>query len=167
MSRHQSPRGAVVRTDPEVVELDRVRELNTAWHADCICGETHKPLPILANALIGLRAVMPQVFAYDEMLRAPILMTPLKPESGFRPRPLCDVDVGMIQEKLQHLGLKRISKDVMHQAVDVRAHERAFHPVRNYLNSVVWDGKPRLETFLSIYFGAEVSDYTEKSVLCS
>jgi predicted P-loop ATPase len=39
---------------------------------------------------------------------------------------------------LQHLGLKRISKDTVHQAVDM--HARPFHPVREYLDALTWDG---------------------------
>jgi hypothetical protein len=111
--------------EKEVVRLDAAREQSTKWLADCICGDTGKPLPILHNALIALRAVMPQTFAYDEMLRAPMLMTSLRVEGAFEPRPVRDVDVGVVQEKVQRLGLKRISKDVMHQAVDLRAHARS------------------------------------------
>jgi predicted P-loop ATPase len=97
--------------DAEVIALDAKREQSTAWLAKCII-EHGKPLPILANALIAIEAVMPQAFAYDEMLRAPILMMPFKPED-FEPRPVRDVDVGLVQERLQHLGLKRISKDTV------------------------------------------------------
>ena len=121
--------------DAKIVELDHAREHSTAWLAKCII-ENGKPIPVLANALIAIEAVMPQAFAYDEMLRAPMLMVPMRAESGFMPRPVRDVDVSLMQEKLQHLGLKRIGKDMVHQAVDMRAHERPFHPVRDYLNGL-------------------------------
>jgi predicted P-loop ATPase len=124
--------------------------------------ENGRALPVLANALIGFETVMPQVFAYDEMLRAPILMMPFKPESNFKPRLVRDVDAGTVQERLQHLGLKRISKDTVHQAVDMRAHARPFHPVRDCLDGLTWDQKPRLSNFLPTYFGTAANDYTKK-----
>jgi predicted P-loop ATPase len=145
----------------KIVELDRASEQSTAWLAKCIM-ENGKPLPVLANALTVIEAVMPHAFAYDEMLRAPILMAPLKPESNSKRRPVRDVDVGIVQERLQHLGLKRISKDAVHQAVDMRAHARPFHPVRDYLDGLTWDQKPRLSNFLPTHFGAEANDYTKK-----
>jgi predicted P-loop ATPase len=148
--------------DAKVIELDHAREQQTKWLADCICGETNKPLPILANVLTGLRSVMPDTFAYDEMLCAPMLMRPLdKGDRGFKPRPCTDVDVGLAQERLQHLGLKRISKDVVHQAVDVRAHERRFHPVRDYLDSLEWDNTSRISSLFPAYFGADATDYAK------
>jgi hypothetical protein len=131
------------------------------WLNACICGANETPLPILANVLIGLRAVMPGAFAYDEMLAAPMLMTPLDGDNAFRPRPLTDVDVSVVQEKLQHLGLKRISKDVVHQAVEQRAHECGFHPVRDYLEGVEWDGQARLATLFPTYFGSDDSEYAK------
>jgi putative DNA primase/helicase len=42
-------------------------------------------------------------------------------------------------------------------AAACRAHP--FHPVRNYLDSLRWDGKPRIERWLTYYVGAEDNDY--------
>ena len=116
----------------------------------------------LGNALLALRedAAFCDAFAYDEMLCAPTLLHPLfKAEPGFTARPVTDADVAAVQEYLQWQGLRRIGKDTVHQAVDMRARECAFHPVRDYLNGLRWDGKPRLETWLSYYLGAEDSEY--------
>jgi predicted P-loop ATPase len=90
-----------------------------------------------------------------------MLMQSLAGENDFTPRPLTDVDVGIMQERLQHLGLSRVGKDTMHQAVDVRAGERAFHPIRRYLDGLVWDGTPRMSKLFSDYFGAAPGPYVE------
>jgi predicted P-loop ATPase len=152
--------------DRQIIKIDeardKARERNRKWLADCIPGETGRPLPVLANALTALRADYPDTFAFDEMQRVPMLMLPLRADTRFRPRPLRDEDVGIVQEKVQRLGLKRLSKDVMHQAVDLRASERPFHPIRDYLNGLQWDGRPRLSEFLSAYLGAEACEYSEK-----
>ena len=91
----------------------------TGWLADCINGENGKPLPILANALIGLRNELPEALAFDEMTRVPMLMRSLTGENNFRLRRCTDVDAGIMQERLQHCGLKRLSKDVTHQAIEI------------------------------------------------
>ena len=99
-------------------------------------------------------------FAYDEMLRAPILVAPLPgDDEKFSPRPVRDTDVGIVQEYMQRGGLQKIAKDVTHQAVDLRAQECAFHPVRDYLNALCWDRQCRVDGWLSQYLGAEDSDY--------
>jgi predicted P-loop ATPase len=133
------------------------------WLADCIRGDGKgsKPLPVLANALVGVRAVWSDAIAYDEMLCAPMLMRSLQGENDFAPRALTDVDVGIIQEELQRRGLKRIGKDPVHQAVDLRANECRFHPVRDYLDGLAWDGTERLSTLFIAYFGADPGPYVE------
>jgi predicted P-loop ATPase len=75
------------------------------------------------------------------------------------PRPITDADVGIVQNRLQHLGLKRLSRDTVHQAVELCAHERRFHPVVDYLNGLQWDYSHRLADFFITYFGAEASPY--------
>lgn len=137
------------------------------WIKNCQKNQNGEPLPNLANGLLALRedARLRDLFAYDEMLRAAILTQPVPSRNieeipEMLPRAIRDTDVTAVQEMLQLAGLRRISKDAIHQAVDLRAQERAFHPVRDYLNALVWDGKPRLRSCLSRYFGAEDSPYT-------
>ena len=85
-------------------ELDARRTLQEGdapradWLQRCILTDTKKPIPNLANALIGLRAEMPDSFAYDAMLCVPMLMRPLEAVDGFKPRVLADVDVGIVQQ---------------------------------------------------------------------
>ncbi|MET4242719.1 virulence-associated E family protein [Bradyrhizobium sp. RT10b] len=145
----------------EFVSTARKKKQSRAkWLDLCIKSETGKPIPNLANALIGLRAEMPDSFAYDDMASVSMLMRPIEPDKpGFPPRPCNDVDVGVVQERLQHLGLTRLSKDVIHQAVDIRAAECHFHPVHAYLTSLKWDGTPRISTLFGAYFGAGATDY--------
>ena len=57
--------------------------------------------------------------------------------------------------------MKRLSKDVAHQAVDVCAHEHRFHPVKDYLNDLQWDGTKRLAKLFEKYFGADATPYAQ------
>src|SRR6516225_8501930 len=137
------------------------------WKKSAMTGKQGKTalLGNLSNAMLALRndAALRDVLAYDEMLCAPVLTRPiLNPEPGFRPRPATDDDVGKIQEFLQQNGLRRVGRDTMHQAVAMRAHERTFHPVRDYLGSVQRDDTARLSTWLSTYLGVEQNDYTAR-----
>lgn len=58
-------------------------------------------------------------------------------------------------EKVYHIQGKQLISDALTQVQS----ERAFHPVRDYLRSLVWDGTPRLDTLLVDYLGAEDTPY--------
>lgn len=140
---------------------------NAAWVDEALRDERGAPLNTLANVMIGMRTdpQLRQIVAYDEMLCASTLLRPA-PTFGTKPsaepfgaRPVSDADVSAIQEYLQLSGLRKISKDVVHQAVDLRAQENAFHPVREYLDGLAWDGRERLKGWLATYLGADPSPY--------
>jgi predicted P-loop ATPase len=114
--------------------------------------------------MLALRAdpAVKDCLACDEMFCGPILMQPIPGGiTTSTPRPVTDDDVGALQVWLQRAGLHRVSRDTTHQAVDLRARECAFHPVRDYLDALVWDQRPRLQHWLTTYFGSEASPYTQ------
>jgi predicted P-loop ATPase len=101
--------------------------------------------------------------SYDEMECTAVLHRSLDPEppEGFAARPVSDVDVNRVQMKLQQLGLSRLSHDTACQAVATVADDKKVHPLRDYLTSLKWDGKPRVKDWLSTYLGAKRTPYSE------
>lgn len=51
-------------------------------------------------------------------------------------------------------------KQALLDAADLAMSQRTFHPVREWLESLTWDGKERLDTLLIDYLGAEDNDLT-------
>jgi predicted P-loop ATPase len=137
------------------------------WLQGAICDDRGRVLPVLANLMIALRNApgIVSAFTFDEMMRAPILTGAIPmveratAELGPYPRPVRDADVSQLQEWLQREGLPRIGREMTYQAVDLRAQGRSFHPVRDYLDGLAWDGTPRLDRWLSYHLGAEPSAY--------
>jgi predicted P-loop ATPase len=145
-----------------------MRGPSCSWIDQCIVGDgkNAQPLPIVKNALIALRndQVLRDAFAYDQMLCAPMLMhrvgVPLDPFAGSEfPRPLTDKDVTDLQEWLQDAGLKRIAREVVRDAVESYARDHSYHPVLDYLGSLTWDGRARLDQWTTTYLGAEPTPY--------
>lgn len=139
------------------------------WLADCAKDDKGNPLGNLANAAHALRCdpAISQLFGFDEFRSAKMLERPVPklgetnwlPDDDFVPRPVCDNDVNQLQEYLQSVGLPRLGKDTTYQAVEIRADERKYHPVRDYIESIPWDRTPRLKGWLHTYLGCENSLY--------
>ena len=154
-------------TDDNILRLAEFDRAKREWLHECLLTDSGKLVANLANALLALRRdpAFVELFAYDQMLCAPVLMRPLgddATEGGeFTPRAVTDVDISRMQELIQKIALIRLPKDIVHQAVDVVADDRRFHPVRDYLDGLVWDGVPRLQTWLSCYLGAKSTAYSK------
>jgi predicted P-loop ATPase len=75
--------------------------------------------------------------------------------AGFAPPELNDPGAArlrfLIHESFSFLPPKDLFEDVL---IDV-AHLNRFHPVRDWLGSLVWDGVPRIDNWLIVYGGAE------------
>jgi predicted P-loop ATPase len=148
----------------DATTADRLRKARSKnnWASKTMRTDRGGIINNLGNALLALREdeAFRDVFAFDEMLCTPTLLRPLfKEERDFKARPVTDADLAAVQENLQWKGLRGIGKDTVHQAVEKRAHECAFHPIRNYLNGLSWDGNERLAQWLITYLGAEDSEY--------
>lgn len=74
-------------------------------------------------------------------------------------RRLIDKDDSNIRHYLEKTyGISNLAKT--RDAMEVLSIKTSFHPVRDYLRSVKWDGKSRIDTLLVDYQGAEKSEYT-------
>ena len=60
----------------------------------------------------------------------------------------------------QYYGITS-EKKILH-AIEVVANENHFHPIRDYLNSLTWDGVPRVREALHHFLGADISDFNEE-----
>ena len=45
-------------------------------------------------------------------------------------------------------------------AADLAAHQNSYHPIRDFLNSLTWDGTERIRYCLHHFLGAEADEYT-------
>jgi predicted P-loop ATPase len=72
---------------------------------------------------------------------------------------LTDTDDAGLRDYIERIydltGLQKI-KDALALTVE----KNAFHPVREYLDSLRWDGLPRIDTLLTEYLAAEDTPYT-------
>jgi hypothetical protein len=99
------------------------------------------------------------VFAYNEFSMQAMLMAPppweLQP-ANWNARPVTPHDDLLITEWLQKEDIT-VNPVIAAQAIEAVAHERSFHPVLEYLDSLEWDGVPRLKSLLPSEPGASLS----------
>ena len=51
-------------------------------------------------------------------------------------------------------------------AIGIVANENKYHPIRDYLNTLVWDGTERIRFCLRHFLGADADDYTYEASVC-
>jgi predicted P-loop ATPase len=132
------------------------------WRNDLLLNLNGTVKPILANAITALRGAdeWKGALAYDDFalktvaLRAPPWMSP-----GVQmPFAWTTADDILATDWLQHQGIC-VPQHVAGPAVEVAGKDRRIHPVREYLQSLTWDGTSRLRSWLTTYLGVEPSSY--------
>ena len=108
-----------------------------------------------------------QVFQLDPLLKGAIrknLLTErvdiVKPLGWYRDSPtLTDVDIKYLLLYFEENYGLTIEKKIQ-DAVMVIANENRYHPVRDFLNALQWDGIERIRYCLHRFLGADADDYT-------
>ena len=72
---------------------------------------------------------------------------------------MTDTDMKYIRLYLEENYDLTSEKKIM-DAADLAAHQNSYHPIRDFLNSLTWDGTERIRYCLHHFFGAEVDEYT-------
>ncbi len=135
-------------------------EADIHWKAELIHSTSGAPKALLANGLMALR-LAPEwagAIGFDEFR----LLTCFLKEAPIGGRPFetwADHYDCLVADWLQRQGI-HVGREVAGQAVQTVAREHCFHPVRLWLDRLVWDGEPRLDSWPVTYLGAEPSNYS-------
>lgn len=78
----------------------------------------------------------------------------------WRGTPICDTDYVDIQIVIEQAGFQPNKNDIP-TAVARLGIDNGYHPVRDYLDSLKWDGVTRLDRFLPILFGTPDTEYEQ------
>jgi putative DNA primase/helicase len=132
------------------------------WANDVIHNDKGATRAIFYNAVVALdqdpalkNAIRHDRFRGQTMLCARV---PWDPNPVRIPRPWTDQDDREATNWLQDNGIF-VSEHTARNAVQTVAGRNPYHPPMDYFDSITWDGKPRLDTWLATYVGAIDSPY--------
>jgi predicted P-loop ATPase len=128
------------------------------WRNQLLLTDRSEPRALLANVITALRHA-PEwegVLWRDEFAHKTVAR---KAAPWGEAEKWTDREDGLAANWLQHQDI-RVPKEVAGQGVEIVAGDRTFHPVREYLESLTWDGTPRLHEWLRRHLGVELSPYS-------
>lgn len=119
-----------------------------------------KPLQTITNAKKVLERDdrLAGRFRFNVISYTKTVTLPLPWDDGEGERPVADWDyIGLASYMERRYGL--MNKGKAEDAVtEVSMHNR-HNPITEWLDSLVWDGQPRVDTLLPCYLGTDMSDY--------
>jgi predicted P-loop ATPase len=145
------------------------------WQTDLICSidqrGNRKVKNVVANAILVLRhdERWRWVLGFDDFAqRIAVRERPPYTDAAqpFEGRDWRDEDDIQTAAWLQTTYGLLVNPEVARQAVLAIARDHSFHPVREYLSRLSWDGAPRLDLMLSTYFGVVESAYSKAVSAC-
>lgn len=141
-------------------EPEWMRKLDRNAYGQPVSNITNATLYLLSHTDIG------GTLAHNEFTNTTLWRVPPTLEEDFADAkvieamsPVTDDEVSLVQLWLAKRGQSHEHSTVQ-RLVDVTAKTKRFHPVRDYLHSVQWDGKPRVLNYLHTYMGAPDDEYT-------
>jgi predicted P-loop ATPase len=149
------------------MKKDRAKRLRSGgqqwhWSDDLILNKDDTLKPNLANCILILRhnSDWEGVLGFDEFAATVVIRKtpPWGKESTDAPW----TDQHEAQTRVWFQRKVRINPTLgdVGRAVQAAAQYNSFHPVRDYLAALTWDGTRRLDTWLATYFHADDTPYT-------
>jgi putative DNA primase/helicase len=148
------------KADFENIE-DPQEEDNDDWQAELDVDKKNKCYSTVNNVIIILTkdpSIKDRIafnsFEHREIALKNLPWRIITPETKY----LTDKDDAGIRHYVESIyGITGVQK--IKDAIDIVLLKNSFHPVRDYLNSLKWDGEERVETLLVDYLGAEDSEF--------
>lgn len=157
----------VVPAEPDAL----TKEEKPHWQNDAN-GIPRKTFLNLLNFLRTKDSGLYRVFGYNELSSRAEFVSPAPWHKGKLPRwpTVTGTDIKMLKGYLSTRFKFEASVQAIEEAVTYVSYHAKFHPVKEYLNNLVWDRTPRLDSWLSDFLGVEDSAYSRavgRKVLCA
>lgn len=139
---------------PRAYAEKQARKARDKVGTDFILNEREKPVSSQYN--IGLALTKLDVtMTYNEFSRRVMINGLGKPDRYYDDNEESDL----------YLAIDRVfgfrpSREFYSEVVLHIARSHSYHPVKEYLDGLTWDGQPRLDSWLHLYAGAEHNEYT-------
>lgn len=133
------------------------------WERALEYNEKGRIVSSLKNAytILSCHEAWKGVLAFDEF-SFQVVKRAAPPYERGKAGPWSDEDDHRTMVWMSHHLRVNVDKRTLSQAVDTAAKDNPFHPVKDYLAALKWDGTPRLEHWLHTYLGAVDDEYTRK-----
>ena len=150
--------GEVVEAGGGVPELPDAERWPLVWRGRDLVACTAN-----VHALLMRAPAWRGVIAYDEMAQRIVKLqrTPYDTEDSAGDwQSVDDTQTSMWLARNQGGGFSP-SSNIVAETIEVIARENAFHPVQMYLESLTWDGKPRIDSWLVDFLGVAPKEYVQ------
>lgn len=146
----------------DAVKSDNIEEVtDLVWDLD---GKGNKQVTVnnFVNAFKS-DPLLNGLLAYDMLKETIVFTRPSFTAKGSKKGDLVnDTDISIIKGRIERMhGIYNDAK--LNDAIEQVSSDNAFHPIKLYLESLTWDGVPRIDTFLVEYMGAEDNAYTREA----
>src|SRR5579885_437239 len=143
------------------------KKAEPSWYKLLTFGPKRKLKGVLSNAVTILvrDAAWVDTLAFDEFIGEVVTLKvpawcPDDRLPGQKPGPWTDGDTYRLKAWFERRHKLALSTAMVEEAVTVVARRRTIHPVRDWLKTLKWDKKPRLDRWLVDLAGVEDSPYT-------
>ena len=106
------------------------------------------------------------VLAFDELAALTTLLRPVPgsraPKASFKSRPLRENDITAAVRWFNRAGYPNAARTVVAEALTYVAGQTLISPIRDYLEALHWDGKPRVAEWLVRYCEVAPTNFARK-----
>ena len=126
------------------------------------------PLNTIANIMLIMAhdPALAGMLGHNEFTSQSLMMRPAPPAEdgqamlpGPYPRGWGVEDVALVQAYIQRMWIPKATRQAVEDGMMAEAAHRRFHPIRDWLGALRWDGVQRLDTWLCKAFGCPDDAY--------
>lgn len=153
-----------VRVKRQDASRSTLRSPGEGWMAKMLLNDSGEPRALLENAatVLELAPEFAGVLWFDQFTNRPMMRRPApwdQTNGSFTDRPWNDDDDAEATRWLQRAGVPTPVL-LVHDAAMTVAIKSSYHPVREYLDGLNWDGEPRLDHWAQDFLGVDETPYT-------